>query len=211
MTGTDPASAVRIRSAVATDIDAFYEISLRTGDRGGDASALYEDRRMMGHIYSAPYLHLRPDFCFVAEDADGAAGYVVGAPDTLVFANSLEHAWWPDLRRAYRDPADVAPDDRTPDQRRAYLIHHPASVPEAVRSTYPAHLHMNLLPRLQGRGIGPRLLDRWLTVARVHGVGGVHAGANAGNAGAIRFWQRMGFVRLSSDTGGGTVWLGRYL
>lgn len=210
MTGTD-AAAVHIRPAVAADIDAFYEISLRTSDRGGDASPLYADGRMVGHIYSAPYLRLMPDFCFVTEDGEGVAGYIVGAPDTLVFEVALEHGWWPDLRRVYPDPVEVAPEDRTPDQRRAHMIHHPSRVPEAVRSVFPAHLHMNLLPRLQGRGIGPRLLDRWLAVARSAGVGGVHAGANADNAGAIRFWERMGFRRLSADAGGRTVWLGRYL
>lgn len=209
MSGTDNASAVRIRPAVAADIDAFYEISLRTGDRGGDASALYGDRRMVGHIYSAPYLRLRPDFCFVAEDGAGVAGFAVGAPETRAFEDALEREWWPDLRRTYSDPSDVAPADRTPDQRRAHLIHHPARVPPAVQTAFPAHLHMNLLPRLQGRGVGPRLLERWLSVARSAGVSGVHVGSNGENSGAIRFWERMGFTRLDVAVGGRTVWLGR--
>lgn len=211
MSGTDNASAVRIRSAVATDIDTFYEISLRTSDRGGDASALYLDQRMVGHIYSAPYLRLRPDFCFVAEDEIGVAGFVVGAPDTLAFESALEREWWPDLRRTYPDPSDVVPDDRTPDQLRAHMIHHPTAVPSEVWTAFPAHLHMNLLPRLQGRGVGPRLLERWLSTARLAGVSGVHVGSNRENPGAIRFWEQRGFTRLDVVAGGRTVWLGRSL
>ncbi|MEQ8584545.1 MAG: GNAT family N-acetyltransferase [Thalassobaculaceae bacterium] len=211
MSGTGNAAAVRIRSAVAADIDAFYEISLRTGDRGGDASALYGDRRMVGHIYSAPYLRLRPDFCFVAEDEIGVAGFAVGAPDTRAFEDALEREWWPDLRRTYSDPSDVAPADRTPDQRRAHTIHHPAAVPSEVWTPFPAHLHMNLFPRLQGRGVGPRLLDRWLSAARSAGVSALHVGSNGENPGAIRFWERMGFTRLDVAVGGRTVWLGRSL
>ncbi len=35
--------------------DACYSISLATGFAGGDASHLYRDPRLMGHIYIAPY------------------------------------------------------------------------------------------------------------------------------------------------------------
>jgi len=205
------AAPVRIRPAEPRDEAAFYEISLKTGDRGGDASALYRDARMMGHVYSAPYLRLLPGFCFVAEDDDGVAGYVAGAPDTRDFQERLERSWWPALRRLYPDPDDVPADLRTPDQRRAWMIHHPTRSPDTVVSAYPAHVHMNLLPRLQGRGHGPRLLDRWLAKARASRVSGVHAGSNADNAGAIRFWERMGFTRLGQTAGGRTVWLGRAL
>ena len=38
-----------------------------------------------------------------------------------------------------------------------------------VAERYPAHLHMNLLPRLQRRGVGALLLGTWLAAARARG------------------------------------------
>ncbi|MGG2477876.1 GNAT family N-acetyltransferase, partial [Rhizobium sp. BR5] len=66
-------------SARPEDEDALYAISLATGDAGEDATPLYRDGRMVGHIYSVPYLHLWPDAVFVAEDEEGVCGYIAGA------------------------------------------------------------------------------------------------------------------------------------
>ena len=48
------------RSARSEDEDALYAISLATGDAGQDATPLYNDGRMVGHIYSVPYLYSLP-------------------------------------------------------------------------------------------------------------------------------------------------------
>ena len=203
---------VELRPLQDRDLDSLYAISLATGHVGGDASAFYADNRMMGHIYSAPYAKLCPDTCFVAEDAAGVAGFVVGAVDTRAFEAQLEHDWWPDLRAIYPDPSGTPPATWTADQRRSYMIHHPRRTPDDIAEAFPAHLHMNLLPRLQGRGVGPALLELWFAGARQFGVTGVHVGTNAKNHGAVRFWQKCGFERLSSPVSEGSpVWLGRYL
>src|SRR3546814_10812782 len=44
-------------------------------------------------------------------------------------------------------------------------LHHPLRMPDIVLRDYPSHLHINLLPRLQGRGVGRRLIERWLRLA----------------------------------------------
>ncbi len=56
-----------IRQAKPGDLESLYRVSLETGHLGEDASHLYADPRMMGHIYSAPYLKLEPDLAFVIE------------------------------------------------------------------------------------------------------------------------------------------------
>ena len=73
----------RIRPAAERDLDALYAIALATADAGADASRLYTDPKLIGHVHMAPYVVLQPDWCFVAEDENGVAGYVVGTPDTL--------------------------------------------------------------------------------------------------------------------------------
>ncbi|HTN97708.1 MAG TPA: GNAT family N-acetyltransferase, partial [Nordella sp.] len=46
---------VRFRHFEPGDIDALYAISLATGHLGKDAAQLYDDPRLMGHVYAAPY------------------------------------------------------------------------------------------------------------------------------------------------------------
>jgi ribosomal protein S18 acetylase RimI-like enzyme len=73
---------------------------------------------------------------------------------------------------------------------------------------------MNLLPRLQGQGMGSRLLDLWISTARRAGVKGVHLGANAGNYNALRFWGSRGFHRLAPpivDPADRSIWFGQTL
>jgi GNAT superfamily N-acetyltransferase len=186
------------------DLEACYAISLATGFEGGDASHLYRDPKLMGHIYLAPYALLEPTLALVAEDADGVAGFAVGTADTVAWEERLEREWWPSLRERYADTADVPPEERTPDQRRAFMIHHPARTPAEVVGKFPAHLHMNLLPRVQRRGVGSALLDAWLEKA---GASDLHVGVNRANAGGVRFWAARGFEGLPVP--GRTLWMGR--
>jgi GNAT superfamily N-acetyltransferase len=91
------------------------------------------------------------------------------------------------------------------------MIHHPTRTPRAVVAAYPAHLHMNLLPRQQRRGVGVALLNLWLEAARWRGAQAFHVGVNGANAGTIAFWHRCGFEPLSVDARqeGRTLRMGR--
>ena len=44
----------RIRPYRPSDLDELYRICLLTGDAGQDATALYQDPRLLGHIFAAP-------------------------------------------------------------------------------------------------------------------------------------------------------------
>ena len=77
-------------TGTAGDRDAIYDVCLRTGDAGGDASGLYVDRDLFGDIWAGPYLALRPHLAFVAEGDAGVDGYVVGAEDTTAFESSVK-------------------------------------------------------------------------------------------------------------------------
>jgi ribosomal protein S18 acetylase RimI-like enzyme len=202
---------VNIRPLQPSDIDALYAIALATAFAGGDASSLYRDPKLIGHIYSAPYATLQPELCLVAEDEAGVAGYVVGTGDTPAWESRLEREWWPKLRRQYPEPDEAHEAEWSHDQRRVFMIHKPTPVPGAVVQSYPAHLHMNLLPRLQQRGTGSRLFAAWLAAAATRGIGPMHVGANKQNTRAFSFWQRLGFVELDISEAGAarTTWMGR--
>ena len=197
--------AERIRSFQPADLEAGYAISLATGFEGGDASHLYRDPRMMGHLYFAPYALLEPALAFVVEDGEGVAGFAVGTTDTDAWEGRLGREWWPSLRGRYADPCAIPAEARTPDERRAFMIHHPAPTPVSVAKAYPAHLHINLLPRTQGHGVGSKLLDTWLARADARSV---HVGVNRANKGAAVFWTARGFEELPVP-GERTLWMGR--
>lgn len=203
---------IRIRDYRKADLPALYRISVMTGDGGGDARHLYRDLDLIGHIYVGPYAECVPELCFVAEDALGVAGYVVGTADTRAFEALLERAWWPALRARYPDPGPVLPPDCDADLKRVHRMHHTAVIPDAVVAEHPAHLHMNLLPRLHRQGVGSRLLGRWFAAAREAGAERVHVGVNPGNPGGLAFWQRAGFERITlpeAEDSGRALWLGR--
>ncbi|WP_180898373.1 GNAT family N-acetyltransferase [Martelella soudanensis] len=199
---------MNIRRGRNEDLDALYAIALATADNGRDASALYDDRHMVGHIYSAPYLVVDGGFCFVAEDDEGVCGYVVGTADTEAFARALEAQWWPALRQRHHEPDTAKRAEWSRDELRAYLFHHPEIPPRAVVERYPAHLHMNLLERARGHGLGRRLLGAALRELTDLGAAHVHVGAGWSDAGGAAFWQACGFEVLS-DGDSRVVYLGR--
>jgi GNAT superfamily N-acetyltransferase len=202
---------MRIRPFQPDDLEALYRISLATGLAGGDASSLYADPKLIGHIYAAPYAMLAPDLALVAEDDQGVAGFAVGATDTTAWERTLEQLWWPSLRERYAMPTDPDRERWTHDERRVLMIHHPTLTPVAIAQRYPAHLHMNLLPRLQGRGVGTTLFRQWMALAAARGAKATHVAINRANTGGIAFWGKMGFAELALDGSpqGRTVWKGR--
>ena len=185
-----------IRPYRAEDLDDLYHIALATGDSGADASDLYDDPMLVGHVYAAPYAVMSPDTAFVVEDAEGVCGYIVGALDTRAFEAMAEAEWWPALRPQYADPPIDSRDDWSRDELMSYLIHHPFPAPRRVVADFPSHLHINLLPRLQGRDFGRRLIDTWMERMRDLGSPGVHLGVGPANLRGVRFYRAYGFEEL---------------
>jgi len=181
----------RIRAYRPGDERELYEICLRTGDSGGDATELYRDPNLLGEVYVGPYVRLAPTLAFVAEDEGGVAGYVLGTADTRAFELACEREWWPALRSRYA--LGVFPAN-SPDDHLARLIHGPNKTSEDVIERYPAHLHIDLLPRLQGHGFGRSLLETLFDALRAGGVPAVHLGVGLANERAIGFYERMGFT-----------------
>jgi len=199
------AGEVVIRGVEARDLGDLYRICLLTGDAGQDASALYRDPELVGHCFAAPYAVLEPGSGYVAQDGDGVGGYILGARDTLAFEASLEADWWPDLRPRYPPPTGD-PAGWSLDDQRAWQIHNPRPPPARITGPYASHLHIDLLPRLQGRGLGKAMIDTWLDRMRQLGSPGAHLGVSRQNHRAIRFYQRYGFEEFRFPTareGGG--------
>ncbi len=196
-----------IRQALPADRDALYDICVRTADSGSDARPLYRNHELLGELWVGPYLALEPGLAFVAEDSEGIAGYVLGAEDTRKFEEACERDWWPALRARYPDPSADA--DLSADEALMRRIHHPQPTPADVVERYPAHLHIDILPRGQGHGVGRRLMTALFDALRDRGVSGVHLGVGPTNTRAIGFYRHLGFRSAdpTQDTSAGG-WLG---
>lgn len=192
------------------DRTAVYEVCLRTGDDGGDAAPVLgrEDGHLMGDLWAGPYLAVDPRHALVAEDGGRVVGYVVGTGDTRRFEDACDRDWWPPLRAAHAPPTGP-PDTWSLADRLRHLVHHPVRSPDDVVGPFPAHLHLNVLPAAQGRGVGPALLGAALDGLRSAGVAGVHVGVSPTNERANAFWERGGFQPVRVDPG--VRWLGQPL
>lgn len=194
-----------IRPYVANDLDALYRVCVRTAAEGGDLSGELSDQSLPGHLYAGPYGVLEAEMAFVVEDADGVCGYIVGTRDTAAFESRCEVEWFPELRRRYPRGSG----ERDADRRFIAQLHDPPSQDPAIVAEYPAHLHIDLLPRVQGRGLGRQLIERFTETARSRGATGVHLGVSARNRNALAFYARVGLGHIRDD--GRSVILGRRL
>ncbi|KQZ08893.1 GCN5 family acetyltransferase [Agromyces sp. Root1464] len=192
-----------IRPYRAADRDQVARICLLTAAGGGDAAGVYSDDTLMPEVFALPYVEYAPELAFVVADGDRVLGYVIGVADTAAFVEWWKREWGPAF--ATRHPSPGAPTGHEPDFTEAQLIE-AGTAPErmliAELAEYPAHLHIDLLPELQGRGFGRRLIDTLRDALAAHGVPAVHLGMDAANTGARAFYDRLGFHELPSSRPG---------
>jgi hypothetical protein len=152
---TTSVSGLAIRPARAADIDAVFDICLKTADAGGDGSALYSDPHLPGYLWAVPYCVLEPEFAFVLADQERALGYVIAAPDSSAFDRRLDAEWWPHVRRQLAGFQPMTTHDAVVMER----LGRPEPDPEWLLVNHPAHMHINLLPHVQASGWGRRMID----------------------------------------------------
>jgi ribosomal protein S18 acetylase RimI-like enzyme len=186
----------RIETAGLHDLPGAYRVCLLAGDAGRDASPLHRDPDLLGHVFVGPYITAGTGTQRVVVDDEGVAGYLLSTDDTLAFETWAETTWWPPLRERY-PPRD----DGSRDAELIAQIHAPERTPEALAKAYPAHLHIDLLERVRGLGVGRALIDGLLVELHGRGIRGVHLGVDEANANAIGFYEHLGFVEVGREPG----------
>lgn len=150
------------------------------------------DPELVAHYYAANYCVLEPDLCFLLTSDETPVGYVLGTRDTTRFWERCEREWFPVLRQRYKMPAE---DDKSGEAGLIRRIHAKrVEIPELL--DYPAHLHIDLLPEAQGQGWGRHLMNAFLDRLEEVKAPAVHLGVNRSNAGAVVFYEKMGFQRV---------------
>ena len=197
-----------IRPYAPGDEGAVYDVCLKTGDAGQDATHLHTDPRALGNVYVGPYLRFEPELAFVLEDEAGVGGYVLAARDSKRFFQRYVREWLPPLQAKH--PAPVGDPNVWSETEKIYdLYHHPDVFCPGPYEVYPAHLHIDLLPRMQGQGWGRRMIETQLAALRQAGAPGVHLGMHRSNDRAYGFYRRLGFTELVQTPD--SIYLGRTL
>jgi ribosomal protein S18 acetylase RimI-like enzyme len=195
-----------IRPVVLEDAPALSRICLLTGDAGQSAEHLHRHCELPGLVWALPYVSLPSEtartwgFVLVDETAldDGGTtkaikGYVVGTSDTRAYEAATEAEWWPSLRNRFSLSSNG--DGRTKaDQEYIDLIHRTPDVAlDACLAVSPAHMHINLLPEVQRRGWGRKLIGRVVEHLREEGIDAMWLGINERNTAARTFYEKLGF------------------
>jgi ribosomal protein S18 acetylase RimI-like enzyme len=187
-----------IRHAHLSDLPYVYEICHRTGFEGGDASQQVSDRLIIGQYFAAPYVVRDPAWCWIAADEHGPAGYLVATPDSRAFGAWMDSDWLPAVQGIYATEAEPSCSDFELWLRA--VIHKQVEVPDFV-DKYPAHLHIDILPRAQGQGLGSKLVAEFIAQLRAKGVPGFHLGVGIKNTKAQAFYSKQGLEVIRSLPG----------
>ena len=189
-----------------TDLQAVIHIFRQTCDDSLKVEPIWTTGSF---IWCRPYLVLSPATCFVVDDGSGkAVGYILGTPDTAKFCNDWKNRYIsyiePELNSLPPIDARTEEDANGLAKRRDVLtnlirndIHklEYGEYSEQLRS-FPGHLHIDILPSHQRQGFGRKLIDVFKAAAKAEGCPGAYLGMVAGNDGAARFYEALGFERL---------------
>jgi len=186
-----------MRPGTVHDLPGVYRVCLLTGDAGGDATGLHDDPDLLGHRWAGSYLTFPHAVTRVLHDEHGVCGYCLAVPDTAAFEEWLEREWLPPLRSRYPVGSGSTPADAAV----VAALHRTTRADAGLLAAYPAHLHVDLLPRLQGRGWGRRVVESVLEELTSTGARGVHLGVDERNTGAQVFYERLGFIELAGPPG----------
>ncbi|MCI1209696.1 MAG: GNAT family N-acetyltransferase [Treponema sp.] len=191
-----------IRSAQKTDLPYLYKICFRTGFSGGDARNYYTNEFLLGQYYAAPYIFFDSDCCYVLVNKKGIpSGYIVGTRDSSAFRTWMDSDWLPMLSAE----SALQTDDSVYEKSLKKMIlgfsgQLLTPLQKKLQTDFPAHLHIDIIPELQGKGFGKKLVGIFVQNLKNLSVSGVHLGVDSANTAAIKFYEAIGFMNLGYTT-----------
>lgn len=186
-------SDLSIRPYRPSDRADTIDVCVRTGDAGGDARGRYSSDTLLAEVFALPYVDREPELAWVVDDGERAIGYVLGTAHTADFVRWVREEVVPGFAQRWAGATgeDAAVVAMGCDPERML-------VPEAAE--YPAHLHIDLLPEAQGRGLGRELIETFCAALAARGVPGVHLTIDPANERAAAFYRAVGFAQSGAAT-----------
>lgn len=200
-----------IRLARPEDQGGAYYVCLKTGDHGRDGEPFYQDDPdALGRIFVGPYIAFEPQLSLILEDAEGICGYALAALDSRSFYDRYDREWRPKLCREFPLPQGE-PATLSRAQTVHSWYHRPDYFCPEPYVQYPSHMHIDLLERARGQGIGRRMMQQQVTKLRELGSPGAHLAVSMQNTPAVEFYAKLGFHELirQGSPANGSVYLGQ--
>lgn len=168
-----------IRTYQLKDREQVKKICLNTGADMPSKGEAFDDAMLQSFCYY--YIEQEPENCFVAADErDDAVGYVICAADFDTWEQRFNELY---LSVTANDIAKII-------GRTTIDILRPFS------KEYPAHLHIDISPDYQKKGLGKKLIDALIEHLKSRGVRGLLLNVSADNESGIGFYKKYGFTEL---------------
>jgi len=201
---------ILIRESVRSDLEGVSEVCCRCGYGGDDIadSGSFRDRRLFSMLFSRYYLLHELRTCFVAvpsDDPQRVIGYVLGCPDTARYDRLFRRTMIPRIAaRAFLVTLWRYP--RTFAELLRWQRGNPWLEANPAGDLFPAHLHIDILPEFQRRGIGRGLLETLEARFRGLGAGGIHLVTSNYHRKALPFYAKQGYRVIREQRH--TMWSG---
>ena len=170
------------------------ESLFREAGEGAPTDSLWGHPESEAAIYLTPYLEVEPESAFLAFVDGDPVGYLTGCLDSARFPSEDERL--SSAIKKYRlmtRPATMRFFGRALTDMAAAKLRGRAMPGEVDDERWPAHLHINLIGRAQGKGVGQALMEAWLDRLRTTGSPGCYLQTLVENPRAVRFFARSGF------------------
>lgn len=145
-----------------------------------------EKKNLLLLRYCDFYTEKCSDTCFVAEENGTPVGYVLCCSNSVFFKNEfpkfLKNYGHLNFRQRLQCFGDA-------------LIYLP------FIKSYPAHLHIDILPEAQRKGNGKLLIDALLKKLKEKGISGVMLAVSESNTNALKFYKAMKFNTIRHFSG----------
>jgi len=191
-------SEIEIRPYRAKDRAALRRIVFETGYMGDPVDWLWRDPETFADLISRYYTDQEPESIFIADREGEVVGFLTGCTDSDRTRGQAEKQ----VRRVMLRGGLLRPGIASFLWRAIADVARERDVPSEMLGDprWPAHLHINLLPKARGKGAGGALIRAWRERLREQGVGGLHLGTFAENSNAIAFFTAQGFERYGPPT-----------
>jgi ribosomal protein S18 acetylase RimI-like enzyme len=168
---------IQIRQAKAEDLPSVRRICFVTCTD----EKMRQYPEALSLVYADYYLEHEIEHCFVACDGEKVIGYILSNYDPAYYLKTMRENILPTL-------AKMSPYFYTFEKKQIGYAKYWKS--------YPAHLHIDLDPAYQAKGIGGMLMKALLNDMKEHHIKAVHLGVSNTHKHAIRFYKKNGFHTL---------------
>ncbi|MDF2514040.1 MAG: family N-acetyltransferase [Herbinix sp.] len=170
----------KIRGYEEKDKERVEQICIATGAKELTGNAEMQKARLT--VFCHYYIEQEPQQCFVAvNEQDEAVGYILCAKDF--------NSWEQEFKKLYLE--------NTMNPITGFLGKGTIDGLKLFSAKYPAHLHIDIHPDFQGKGLGTQLVDALIKHLKDNGVPGLMLCVGSENEGGQKFYRKYGFLELT--------------